>query len=117
MTKNIGIITTSFIIECDEQTNQKALEATVDSLNDKIIELIESTDLQAYSTVQNLEWLSSQVGVLDVATANLGRCQHCGCWVSDRLRPNYIAEVSIGTFYQGKLLCDVCLPKDHELAF
>lgn len=56
---------------------------------------------------------------LDPTLVNCGICEYCGAWVSnsDCKTLSLFRELSIGTIYQGQLLCDLCLPNDHPDAF
>jgi hypothetical protein len=54
---------------------------------------------------------------LDKEKMNCGNCEKCGCWVTDLDKEGAISELNRGAVYDGKLLCDECLPPDHKYAF
>jgi hypothetical protein len=64
-----------------------------------------------------VSWNSTETLILDPNTMNCGKCESCGCWVSDREKDGIIRQLVVGARVNGKLLCDECLPKDHHLAF
>jgi hypothetical protein len=55
--------------------------------------------------------------MLNEATLNCGHCHNCNCWCTDKEKPNSISQLCNGAVYDGKLLCDECLPKNHRWAF
>ena len=62
-------------------------------------------------------WRSSSSRYLDHDGINVGRCSQCGGWCTDCEKPDPFTEVGCGATYQGKLLCNDCLPSDHPWAF
>jgi hypothetical protein len=100
---------TAHIVEIDE----KYREITEDELR-HIESLIETTlCIEGVS----FEWLSSTPELLDTTKDNMGKCNNCGVWTTDCNKENPITELSYGTHVDGKLLCDLCLPKKHPLKF
>jgi len=73
--------------------------------------------LDAVETPFQLSWESTQSLALDVSTMNCGKCESCGSWVSDREKADAIQQLNIAATFNGRLLCDECLPPDHKLAF
>lgn len=76
-----------------------------------------SEAMEAINTSYQLSWDSTQSLVLDTTKMNCGKCESCGCWVSDRELADPITQLNIAATFNGKLLCDECLPYDHKLAF
>ena len=62
-------------------------------------------------------WAGSHTILLLPDSNNCGKCANCGQWTSDKEKPDFISGLSIGATVNGVLLCDVCLPKNHPLAF
>ncbi len=83
-----------------------------DNLEKALSEAIESVEAPF-----ELSWESTHSMVLDTSSMNCGRCESCGCWVSDRETDDPISQLNIAATFNGKLLCDECLPHDHRLAF
>ena len=63
------------------------------------------------------KWVSSISGIYDTEKDNIGKCANCGSWTTDCEKPNPIKNIDYGAKSKGVLLCDLCLPKDHPLAF
>lgn len=64
-----------------------------------------------------VSWKSTETLILDPNTMNCGKCESCGCWVSDREKDGVVRQLDVAARFNGRLLCDECLPKDHHLAF
>ena len=84
----------------------------LDKLENKLTELAEKIDTQF-----KIEWESTQTLVLDPTTVNCGKCESCGCWVSNREIEEPISQLNIAGKHNAQLLCDECLPKNQNLAF
>lgn len=58
-------------------------------------------------------------GYVDLTTPgiNCGRCAECGGWVTDVTKPERVDGLGYGAVWEGRLLCDEHLPKDHAAAF
>lgn len=76
-----------------------------------------SDSIESIDSPYKISWESSRSLVLEPEFMNCGKCEECGCWVSDVESPKSISGLNIGAIHNGKLLCDECLPKDHKLAF
>ena len=61
-------------------------------------------------------WISGSEGVLRPGD-NWGTCAVCSCYISDINQPSRIGQLSRGTLFEGRLLCDEHLPPDHPDAF
>ena len=110
--KNTVLVSVNYLVEVSDDVLEDHGFSELEKLENKLADLSESVE-----TELNIEWTSTHSLVLDPAIMNCGKCVNCGCWVSDKNSSEFINELSIGTIYKGKLLCDVCLPKNHELAF
>ena len=64
-----------------------------------------------------LDWESTQVIDLDPNTMNCGKCENCGCWVSNREFNDFMPQLNVAAMDKGRLLCDECLPNEHRLSF
>ena len=62
-------------------------------------------------------WSSSSTAFYDTEYDNIGKCTNCGCWTTDVNRKDAISDISRGTRIENLLYCDLCLPKNHPLAF
>jgi hypothetical protein len=95
-------------------------EQNEEELDSEIIEKFENEIINKCEEIgaqYNLKWESSSFIVLDKETMNCGNCEKCGCWVTDLDKEGVISELNRGAVYDGKLLCDECLPPDHKYAF
>ena len=101
----------SALVEVDENELNK-----VDKIQFELTEKINDV-LRVDSDDSQLGWQGSSYDILDEQKMNVGKCAVCECWVSDREKPEYILELNIGATYNGELLCDEHLPKDHRWAF
>lgn len=108
MTKTVAIFTQSYLIDIPNNIQDEL--NFVCGLTDEIEKLIQSKFPQ-------VAYQSTQFGIYEPNVDNLGKCQKCGCWTTDSTQENRVKEVSNGAVVNGQLLCDVCLPSDHELAF
>lgn len=109
--KKTVLLRLSFLAEVDKAEWDKDFN-DLEKLEFELIEKCEELGKEF-----NLEWESSRPLELDEKEINCGRCEECGRWVSDVEKPDTISELNIGTFFEGRLLCDDHLPKDHEYAF
>lgn len=107
MTQKIAIFTQSYLSHIPSDVDE---EQFVFALSNEIEKLIE----EKFSQVA---WQSTRFGIYDPKVDNIGQCQHCGAWTSDRNKQNFVAEISVGAVVDGQLCCDLCLPSDHDLAF
>ncbi len=92
----------------------------VDDPNCNDLDKLESCLTEAVENVETtfkVSWTSTQRLVLNPETMNCGKCDSCGCWVSDREKDVVIRQLDVAARVDGKLLCDECLPKSHHLAF
>lgn len=106
------LINLSVLVEVPEKILEQDEFNELDKLENTLSDSIESI-----KTPYKLSWESTRSLVLDPKNMNCGRCESCDCWVSDREAPEFVPNLNIGTKYNGKLLCDECLPKDHKWAF
>ncbi|THF71341.1 hypothetical protein E7T06_03090 [Deinococcus sp. Arct2-2] len=105
------LITITFVVtDPDPEDEDSGMSPLVSKLLKEIDDLLESNG-------PNVESISAGFGKLPTQTSD--RCAKCGVWTSDRnekLYPEYTL-LNVGTTYNGKLLCDLCLPEDHLLHF
>jgi len=96
------------------------LPAEADGVNS---DLLHEVSIQLEDAVGQIDspftpkWSGTEVAVLDPSTMNCGRCKGCGCWASDRDKPEFLGGLNVGAVVDGDLLCDECLPLDHPRAF
>jgi len=62
-------------------------------------------------------WISSSFGIYNSESDNVGQCVNCGAWMTDSEGNDPVKELSRGAKIDGNLLCDICLPKEHPIAF
>jgi len=62
-------------------------------------------------------WISSTSGIYDTEKDNIGKCANCGTWTTDCEESNPVKDLNYGAKLKGVLFCDLCLPKDHPIAF
>lgn len=111
--KKAVLIRVSYLLELSEEEIN-----TDDSILDKITDQIsESKDLHIDNVDIFLEWNSTSSLILDPINFNCGRCSNCGQWTTDREKPDVIGGICNGATFEGRLLCDECLPPDHRWAF
>lgn len=98
-------------IEEDEINKDYGLIAKVTNKlsNDQIIKV--GTD------EVDLQWEGTSTVILDPNLINCGKCSNCGSWVTDREKDDPVLELCNGATFEGKLLCDECLPEHHMWAF
>jgi len=84
----------------------------------------EKIELKASCLEQDVEsnglhfkWSSSSTAFYDTESDNIGKCSNCGCWTTDVNRDGAISDVSRGAIVADVLYCDLCIPKNHPLAF
>lgn len=63
------------------------------------------------------QWQSTEYKTLEPNYENCGQCNHCGAWTTDCEKEAPIEELASGATVDGKLYCELCLPKDHPLTF
>lgn len=85
----------------------------------RIAALAQAIQALAESSGAAVEWVSTAVG--QVPTEASGQCHQCGAWTTDVMSParedRHRFHFSPGTFLEGRLLCDLCLPEGHPLHF
>ncbi|MCB1051258.1 MAG: hypothetical protein H6510_02470 [Acidobacteria bacterium] len=106
------LINLSFLVEVPAEIADCDEFSDLDRLDFALHEIPESI-LSGFK----VEWVSSRRMVLDPKTMNASKCETCGRWVTNRESPRPLNELNIGAIFQGKLLCDECLPKGHRWAF
>jgi len=102
------------------QRNTFLLELTekYDGLDEEEISLIANcVDEDIVFNGHIFKWISAISGFYDTEEDNIGKCANCGAWTTDCEGRNPVKDLSIGAKIEGVLLCDLCLPKDHPLAF
>ena len=67
--------------------------------------------------VDSKNGLVVSINTNDIIGDNFGKCENCGCWVSNYDMDNYVPEFSNGCIINKKWLCDICLPPNHPKAF
>lgn len=111
--KKTVLIKVAYLVELtEEEINSDG--NVLDRLSDLISE---DKKLVINQKVIELEWNHTSALILDPNKPNCGKCSKCGQWVTDREKPDAIAELCNGATVDGKLLCDECLPYDHRWAF
>jgi len=65
----------------------------------------------------HFKWSSSSIAFYDTEFNNIGKCSNCGCWTTDVNRDGAINDISKGARVSDLLYCDLCLPKNHPIAF
>jgi len=113
MSKNKTVlISVNVLVEVPEDVINDGEFNDFDKLENALSEAVEAVE-----TPFQLSWESTKSLVLDTSTMNCGKCESCGSWVSDRETADPIQQLNIAATFNGKLLCDECLPHDHKLAF
>ncbi len=102
----------NFLVEVPESIVDDPDSNELFNLGNQLEDIAENIDTQF-----KVDWESTQTFTLDPNLNNCSKCSSCGCWVTDANKPNTISQLNIGAVVDGKLLCNECLPKDHELAF
>ena len=112
--KKTVLISIAVLIEIEEEELNKDFNELDQLTNTLSAEIDEKLGFEEGSP---LGWLSTKTITLDVNSMNCGRCSVCNSWVTDREKPDHIPELCNGAVYDGQLLCDEHLPKDHKWAF
>ena len=111
--RNTVLLELGVLVEVDKSELIKEF-GELDNILSKLEESIQHT---LNSEDSELGLLSARPVILDEASMNCGKCHICGAWTSDKEKEGFIPMLNIGTRINGKLFCDLCLPKDHPLAF
>ncbi len=101
--KKTFLINVSYLAKLDE----KQLDQVTKLLSENILS----------NEKDKLCWEETSVIELEREHINSGQCHNCGRWVTDREKANPLNGLCNGATVNGKLLCDECLPTDHEFAF
>ncbi len=107
--KKTMLISVAYLVEIEENKEDQSEFITNQLSNDKAMEFGNKQLL--------LKWNETSSRVLDADIMNCGTCENCGCWVTDREKDEPIFGLDDGATYNGKLLCDECLPPNHRWAF
>ena len=111
--KKTVLINVSYLMDLeDEEINKDFgwIEKVPNKLsNDQIIKV--GTD------EVEVQWKGTSTLILDPNKINCGKCANCRSWVTDREKINPVLELCNGATFEGKLLCDECLPEHHRWAF
>lgn len=78
----------------------------VDPYGDRLKEAIED----AFRETPEVEYPKSMEfrDISPDTEENVGRCQQCGCWVSDYTQAGCLAGIPAGRRVDGRFLCDQC---------
>jgi hypothetical protein len=102
MTKPV-LITTSIVVQVPDEASEDFVFSYKygDLLSDAIKSAFRDTPIVEYPAALDFVWL-------DLEDVNVGRCEQCGCWVSDYTKPDELKGIPGGRFTDGKWLCDEC---------
>jgi len=106
----ILLIHATYALELDEATDLLGSD-------DEILLLASQLEKDIESGGQVFGWVSSRYEPVDTSINNIGKCANCNALTSDCESEEAVTAVSPGALVGGRLLCDVCLPKGHPLAF
>ncbi|WP_159066115.1 hypothetical protein [Deinococcus ficus] len=105
-------VTITLVVSDRLPSEDETFSPRIAALEQAIRALVESSGAAA-------AWVSTSVA--HVPTEASGQCHQCGAWTTDVMSPSredrLRFHVSSGTFLEGNLLCDLCLPEDHPLHF
>lgn len=111
--KKTVLINASFLVEVEESEVHKDF-GMIDQVAN---ELCQGQTIQIGTNEVNVEWESCSTVVLDPGSMNCGQCSTCGRWTTDREKSDPLLQLCNGATFEGKLLCDDCLPEDHTGSF
>ncbi|TCI21187.1 hypothetical protein EVJ33_03135 [Exiguobacterium sp. SL-10] len=111
--KKTVLINASFLVEVEEIEVHKDF-GMIDQVTN---ELCQDQTIQIGTNAVNVEWESCSTVVLDPGSMNCGLCSTCGRWTKDREKRDPLLQLCNGATFEGKLLCDDCLPEDHRWSF
>lgn len=111
--KKTVLINASFLVEVEEIEVHKDF-GMIDQVTN---ELCQDQTIQIGTNAVNVEWESCSTVVLDPGSMNCGLCSTCGRWTTDREKRDPLLQLCNGATFEGKLLCDDCLPEDHRWSF
>ncbi|QFP78521.1 hypothetical protein [Deinococcus sp. AJ005] len=107
------LITISLVVSDDGVEDERfGTTKLAKEVTDKIQSLIDEYEL-------SVEWISTSYNQLP--SIKSARCENCGAWTTDSMSNEKVGAsyylLNAGTLYEGRLLCDLCLPEDHPLYF
>lgn len=111
--KKTVLINASFLVEVEETEVHKDF-GMIDQITN---ELFHDQKIRIGTNEVNVEWESCSTVILDPVSMNCGQCATCRRWTTDREKINPLLQLCNGATFEGKLLCDECLPEDHRWSF
>ncbi|RHB48625.1 MULTISPECIES: hypothetical protein [unclassified Exiguobacterium] len=111
--KKTVLINASFLVEVEETEVHKDF-GMIDQVTN---ELCQGQTIKLGTNEVDVEWESCSTVVLDSASMNCGQCSTCGRWTTDIEKSNPVLQLCNGATFEGKLLCDECLPENHRWSF
>ncbi len=97
------LITTAIVVHVPDGADDgfTPVEPFADMLRKAIEDVFRGVSAVEYPTAMTLEWL-------DELEMNVGKCERCGCWVSDYSQPEDLKGIPGGRKIDGRWLCDEC---------
>src|SRR5947208_1691842 len=97
------LITTSVIVHVPEETQEDF--TFVEPLSVKLRQTIK----EAFEQVPEAEYPGvTDLNPIWIEGTNIGRCDRCGCWVTDYTRPDQLPGIPGGRRIGGDWVCDEC---------